>query len=211
LLGALLVVLAGRSLIETVAFQQVFRDNESLWSYETTRDGAAVVAHLALAREYRRQAEAAPPGPARSAAIVRARETVTRALAHSRSIPWRDAPGYRVEEIAHLSQLLTIRGQLAALAGAPLATQLRLYREANAVASTTASLLMLARTLERAAAGEAKPELAREALDAYRGYVDLIARDAAQHATAVAILEDFARRFPELAAEARALAARVSR
>jgi hypothetical protein len=202
--GALATV-GVHGLASTLAYAQVFRDNESLWTYEVTREDSSVLAHQALAREYCRQAEAMPAGPERQAAIMRAAVAVERAIARYQSIPWIDKPNYLVPEIGYQSNLLVMRGQLQGMQGQPLAVQLQTLRAAHAIGRTLISTSLLAQTLSQMAQQTGRIELANESLQVYLQLAVMVSPDKALHEETRVALGNHAQRFPQHEPQVRAI------
>ena len=109
--------------------QDVWRDDEALWSYEANREEPSLLSIQALAKYYVRQAEAAQDPAARNEWIRKATAQIERGLARDAAMGRVSGP-YKVPEIKHLARIHVLRGRVAGMVGAPPPVQAEHFRRA---------------------------------------------------------------------------------
>ncbi len=202
-----LAVLVAAFLISSAAQawrqQEVWRDNESLWTYEAHRENPSLLSIQALAKHYVRLAEAEADPVRRAALVGQAEGLVERGIAHEAAMSRVPGP-YHVAEQKHLARLHVLRGRLAALRGAPPHVQARHYRIAFDLAPERLSAIFLSRSLFRSAAhvapGEQRP-LVEASFDYFVHYLEYSANDPQWLEQGRRLLEfNYGERFPYLQA-----------
>jgi hypothetical protein len=144
-----------------IAWQQqdVWRDDESLWSYEANRSEPSLLSIQALAKIYLHRAEAAKDPAEKQRWIQHALHQLERGHARDREMAREPGP-YRVPENKHLARLHVMSGRAAALSGATPPVQMAHYRRAFELAPDRLTAILLSRNLFEIASGV--PEDARQ-------------------------------------------------
>ncbi|MAG55405.1 MAG: hypothetical protein CMJ83_03855 [Planctomycetes bacterium] len=198
-----LVVAAFLASSAALAYQQqdVWRDNEALWTYEVNRERPSLLAFQALAREYVRRAERTEEEAERRKWTALADRVVTLGFARERELG-RVPSRYRVPEQAQLATLHVLRGRLARLLGAPPDEQAVHFRTAFALAPQGVSALYASESLfyaAQAASDEVQAQRISESFSYFLRFVEYSSHDPARLAECESLLEaNYAGRFPDL-------------
>lgn len=182
--------------------QGVWRDNESLWSYEAYRDEPSLLSIQALAKHYVKRATAAGDPAARSAWVRLAEHEIDRGFERHSELRLQPTP-YKVKERLHLGRLHYLQGRVRELQGAPTQEQLVHFERAFAIAPDRLTAMMLSRGLFELASRE-EDEARRRVLyessfDFFLAYVEMGRRDPRRLAQSRDLLaSNFEGRFPFL-------------
>lgn len=203
---ALLLLVAGFLLSSvTIGWQQqeVWRDDESLWSYEANRDEPSLLSIQALAKIYLRRAEASDNAAEQQVWIQQALHQLERG--HARNLAMAREPGrYRAPERQHLARLHVMSGRAAALSGAPPPAQLAHYRQAFELAPDRLTSILLSRNLFEIAGGvpeEARQRWVEASFEYFVHYLNFSATDPQHLREGRELLEtNYGDRFPYLTA-----------
>lgn len=183
--GALIAVVALFGLgsaATTVHHESVWRNSETLWTYEAHRHEPSLLAIQSLATIYVRRAEQTNDPTQRGELVARARAEITRGFRRNQQLGRRPSR-YATSETLQLSRLYLLEGRVAALQGASLQSQLEAYQKAEEVAPNRASAFMIATTyleLARHSRPEEQERLARTSLHYFLLYVARSGTDPAQ-------------------------------
>jgi hypothetical protein len=191
--------------IGSIAHQGAFRDNLSLWQHETSVREPSLLAYQALARAYVKLAETTRAPAERESLLARADEAIELGVAHYRELPVKES-AYYTNSLDQFAKLAYHRGRVAALRGAPLTEQLRLFEEAYKIRVSRLNAMTLAEThfkiAVRASQPEEREEHARASLRYFLQQAEHSQSDPLERAQNAAALEqNYARTFPFLAAE----------
>ena len=181
--------------------QDVWRNDESLWTYEANRSDPSLLSIQALAKFYVRQAERADSDEARDAWLRKAVPQIERGIARNEEMGRTPGP-YRVPETKHLARIHVLRGRVAAMMGAPPPIQAEHYRRAFELAPERLSAIMLSRSLFQTAGGVPPDQQQRwveASFDYFVRYIEFSARDPRHLDESRQLLEaNYAGRFPYL-------------
>jgi hypothetical protein len=187
--------------LQTLRHEAVWRDNESLWSYEAYLPEPSLLSLRALAAEYAGRAERETDATKRQALSQQARREAVRGIEREAALG-RKRTGYQSNEQLQLARLHGMLGRLDRIDGAPLESQIAHYEESFRLAPYRATAFELAKLyLER---GLAAPEPERERIvrisfDRYVAYLALSSNDPAWRERNQAFLTKvYERNFPFL-------------
>ena len=181
----------------TVANAPRFRDNRALWSYEVTLRQPSVSAYASLASSFVAEARREHDPAERLLLLAEAERVANAGKAYYESISWHANAAPKRDYAELYAQL----GQVSALRGEPLATQLALYQQSHRIFPMETNILFLAQTLLEVAASRGDLELARRSLRLYSQLVVYRAADASLRTVSQRVLDAYRRSFPALSPE----------
>lgn len=192
--------------------QDVWRDNESLWTHETRLDEPSLLSIQALAKNHVRNARNASPG-LRAALLEEADALIEKGLARDRALGRVETP-YRTPDQLHLARLHYLQARVGSLQGASFEEQVAQLERAFSIAPDPASARRLSETYLAWGLASDPPEeesRVRRSFDYFATSLQIAARDPVRRAKALAVLDrNYAGRFPFLETEVAKLKSRYS-
>lgn len=128
--------------VQTWLQQEVWRNNESLWSYEAYREQPSLLSIQALAKHYLKQAEVEREPKRRLQWITRAEGEIARGFARQQELGLQATP-YKIRETLHEGRLHYLQGRVKQLQGAPAQEQLVHFRRAFQIAPDRLTAMMI--------------------------------------------------------------------
>lgn len=188
--------------------QARWRDAESLWLYEATREEPALIAFNALARYYAEEAERAATPEMRIRLAKRSRAIGALGLDRYEALGLIDTP-YAIPEKNHYARIHALAGRADHVLGAPPAVRAGHYRRAYAAHPESVSALLLALALAEQG-GVLPPEEAQpvieESFEYFLAFVQFVSDERDGFARSTDLLErNYASRYPYLEPRVEAL------
>ena len=198
---ALVLVFLISSAVASWFQQQVWRSNQTLWSYEIERTEPSLLAFQGLAIEYNDRLETAQTPDERGKLVSLAAEVVKQGLTHHRELDL-IATSYLLPEQSDLAKLYEVQSNVAFHRGVPASERAQYLRRAFAVAPSARSAWLVAQILYIAAETEpeeTREEFAVESLDHYAQFLAYSSPDPTQLETNLTLMEThYAEHFPFL-------------
>lgn len=189
--GALVVVFLSASAVRNWAQQDVWRNNESLWSYEIGRPEPSLLAFQALAIEYTDRARNVATGAEQKRLIALASEVVKQGFARRKELALVPT-SYSLPEQLDIAKLYEVKNMVAEFHGVPASERVQYLRLAHKVAPNARSAWLVARTLYAIAEDEGETDrerYVRESLDYYEYLLALSVADPSRLAKNLTVLD----------------------
>jgi hypothetical protein len=161
--------------VQTFRHESVWRDNESLWSYEAYLPEPSLLSLQALAAEYAGRAERETDAARREALSQQARHEAIRGIEREAALGRRKT-GYKSNEQLQLARLHGLLGRLDRIDGAPLESQIAHYEESFRLAPYRANAFELAKLYLERGLRAPEPERERFVRLSFDRYVDYLAQ-----------------------------------
>ena len=181
--------------------QNRWRDNESLWLYESSREDPSLMSFYALGRFYAERAENAKGEERRELALI-TKVIVDRGLARLEELDLQPT-NYPTPEIGQAARLHSLSGLTAGILGAPPLMRANHYRRAYAASPDMQSAILLSGALVEAAQALPSAEkqvLVEESFTYFQRFIALSAADPIKLKKSSVLLEKtYGDRYPYLA------------
>jgi hypothetical protein len=182
--------------------QTRWRDDESLWLYETSREEPSLLGFYALGRQYSELASDAEDPTIRREWALTAKAVADGGLARSETLALQRT-NYPIPEISQIAHLHAINGLAVGILGAPPMMRAGHYRRAFEIFPDLQSSILLSRVLAEAAQGlpdADRQAMIEESFEYFQTFIAMAASDPVELEKSGILLEkNYGDRYPFLA------------